>query len=224
MIQLNATTRQSGKGVNQLRQKNQVPAVLYGRGIKNVNLSADEKEFEKILKEAGESTLVDLKIDDKKPVKVLIYDVARHPVSDKAMHIDFYQVKMDEKIKTKIQLEFIGQSAAIKDLGGVLVKNFHELEIEALPQDLIHQIEADISKINTFGDHILVKDLMLPKGIKVMAGLDEIVASVVAPREEEAVIKEEPKIEDIKVVSEEKKAVKAEKEKSEAEANKAAES
>lgn len=223
MIQLSAKTRQPGKETSQLRHQDQVPAVLYGRGIKNVNLSVDEKFFEKVLKEAGESTLVDLMMDDKNPVKVLIYDVARNPVSDKAIHVDFYQVRMDEKIKTKIQLEFVGQSAAIKEFGGVLVKSFHELEIEALPQDLIHQIEVDISKIKTFEDHVLVKDLALPAGIKVMASLDEIVASVVAPREEEVVVvKEEPKIEDIKVVSEEKKAAKAEKTKEEAEAQKAA--
>lgn len=222
MIQLSAKTRHPGKETSQLRHQNQVPAVLYGRGIKNVNLSVDEKIFEKVLKEAGESTLVDLIADDKKPIKVLIYDVARNPVSDKAIHVDFYQVRMDEKIKTKIQLEFVGQSAAIKEFGGVLVKSFHELEIEALPQDLIHQIEVDISKIKTFEDHVLVKDLALPAGIKVMASLDEIVASVVAPREEEVVVKEEPKIEDIKVVSEEKKAAKAEKTKEEAEAQKAA--
>lgn len=209
MERINAKKRGAKKELGALRRGGVVPAVLYGKGNKNVNLSVDSKEFDAVFRQAGESTLVDLAVEGKDPVKVLIHDVAINPITNAPIHIDFYQVRTDEKIKTEVQLVFKGESAAVKELGGVLVKNLHELEIEALPQDLINSIEADISKMKTFDDHIYVKDLLIPPSIKVMAGQEDIVASVVPPREEEAETKEEPSIEDIQVVGKEDKGEKA---------------
>jgi len=140
---------------------------------------------------------------------VLIHEVDFDPVSDQLRHADFYVVKMDEKITAKIPLVFIGESNAVKVLNGILIKNLHEIEIEALPKDLPHQIEVDISAINTFNDYIYIKDLKLSAGIKVLSDSSEIVTLVKPPRTEEEIkaLEGEVKIdiEAVKVETEEKK-------------------
>ncbi|PJE58421.1 MAG: 50S ribosomal protein L25, partial [Candidatus Portnoybacteria bacterium CG10_big_fil_rev_8_21_14_0_10_36_7] len=125
--ELKAKNRDLNSKLNALRRDGFVPAILYGHDVKNAPLSVSAKEFEEVLKQAGESTLVDLTIEDKKPVKILIHDVTRDPVSSDPIHIDFYQVNMKEKIKTQIALVFVGESLAVKEMGGVLVKNAHEV-------------------------------------------------------------------------------------------------
>lgn len=213
MLELNVKIRQAtGKKNKQLREKGIIPAVLYGHNIKNLSLSVDEVDFERVYKEAGESTLIKLKIDgeeSKKERVVLIHELERDAVNDKPIHIDFYQVKMDEVIKTEIPLVFIGESQVVKQEGGLLIKNIQSIEIEALPQDLPHQIEVDISSLKTFDDNISVKDLKIPDKVKIMAEPEEVIATVVPPRTQEELeeLEEKPaeQLEEIKVETEEKK-------------------
>ena len=116
---------------------------------------------------------------------VLIREVQLHPLRDTVQHIDFLQVRMDEKIKAKVPLVFIGQSIAVKDLSGVLVRNHDELELEAFPQDLPHNVSVDIASLTDFEKVIHVKDIALPKGVTVLTEADEVVALVQPPRSEE---------------------------------------
>lgn len=202
MLELLVKLRQgTGRKNKEIREQGFIPAILYGQKVKNLLLMVKAKDFEKIFKEAGESTLVKLKIkgDEEKNKKdgqektnlakkervVLIYDIARDPVSDQIIHIDFNQVKLDEKIKTEIPLAFVGQSAAVERDKGVLVKNIQRIEIEAFPQDLPHQIEVDISSLETFDDNIYIKDLKVPEKVKIIAETEEVVASVIPPRTKE---------------------------------------
>jgi large subunit ribosomal protein L25 len=188
MLELLAKLRQkTGRQNKQLRKQGFIPAILYGHKIKNLPLLIKAPDFEKVYQKAGESTLIKLKIDagpeqTKKDRVVLIHDIAKDPVSDKIIHIDFYQVKMDEAITVEVPLVFVGQSAAVEKEGGVLVKNIQSIEVEALPQDLPSQIEVDISSLETFDDNIYIKDLKIPDKVKVMANPEEVVASVVPPR------------------------------------------
>ncbi|KKT76210.1 MAG: 50S ribosomal protein L25 [Parcubacteria group bacterium GW2011_GWF2_44_7] len=203
MLELKAEAREiTGRKTNSLRRAGIIPAVLYGHGKKNQNLTVDEKEFGVILKEAGETSLVALKIGDKKH-NVLIHDLSRHPLTDKSIHIDFYEVKMDEKIKTKVPLVFIGESMAVKSEGGILVRSLQEVEVEALPQDLPREINVDISTLNTFEDKIHVSDLAVGANVKILANSEEMVASVTPPRSEEELkeleAKPEEKIEEVQV-------------------------
>lgn len=208
MPELKAQPRQElGRQVKKQRKAGQIPAVIYGHGIKSQPLFVLGKDFEKIYHQAGESSLVTLEIDGKKR-NVLIHEVQRDPVDDQVLHVDFYQVKMDEKIKAKVPLVFVGESPAVKAEGGVLVKNIQEVEIEAFPQDLPHHLEADVSSLATFQDHIFIKDLAVLGSVKIMAEPLEIVASVIPPRSEEELAaleeKVEAKVEEVKVVGEEK--------------------
>lgn len=185
-LTLEAKTRTAlGKQVKQLREKNKVPAVIYGHGLKSQAIEVGYLTFQKIYEKAGESTLIDLAIDNQKPVKVLIQEVQFNPVEDKYLHIDFYQVKMTEKITAEIPLKFIGESSAVKEMGGILVKNLDKLKIECLPDKLIHKLEVDISSLKNFEDAIHVQSIKVPEGITVLDKPDETIALIEAPRSEE---------------------------------------
>lgn len=162
-----------------------MPAVLYGRGKKPMSLEVSAKEFEKVYHETGESTLVDLVIAGGEGRKVLIHDVAKHFMKAEPIHVDFYEVDLTRKIHAKIPLHFVGTSQAVKELGGVLLRNLNELEIEALPTDLPPFIEVNIEGLRAFDDLIRVSDLKVSDKIKVLSRPEEVVVFVQAPRTEE---------------------------------------
>lgn len=210
MLELKAQLRQElGSKVNKERKAGKIPAVLYGKGIKSEPLFVNEKDFFKTYKEAGESSIIGLELDGKKR-NVLIYDVQRDALSDNFLHIDFYQVRMDEKLKATVPLGFVGESEAIKSLGGILVKSVQEVEVEALPQYLPHHIEVDISSLAALDDRIAIKDLKVSGNVKILAEPEEVVAAVAPPRSEEELAalegKVEAPVEEVKVVGEEEKA------------------
>ena len=209
MIKLSVKIRkETGRKTNVLKDAGRIPAVVYGHKIKNVLLDVDYKEFQKVAREAGESSLIELDVDGEKEKKiVLIHDLQKDAVSDKFIHIDFFETSAKEEVEVKVPLVFEGVSLAVKDLGGTLVKNISELAVKALPQNLPHEIKVSIDKLNTFEDHILIKDLILPKDIKISAKPDEIVVSVASPAKvEEELAKEiEEKVEDVEKVEKEKK-------------------
>ncbi|MCX6722761.1 MAG: 50S ribosomal protein L25 [Candidatus Staskawiczbacteria bacterium] len=181
----------------------------------------DYKEFQKVLREAGESSLIELDIEGDKenlPASatpkalqagrpVLVHELQRDPVSDLFIHVDFFQTSLTEEVEVKVPLVFEGTSLAVKDLGGTLVKNISELEVKALPQNLPHEIKVSIDGLNTFLDHILVKDLNVPKNVKISAKPDEIVVSISQPEkvEEELAVEIEEKVEDVGQGEKEKK-------------------
>ena len=136
--------------------------------------------------------MIELDIEgDKEKRPVLVHELQKDPVTDKFIHIDFFQASLTEEVEVKVPLVFEGTSLAVKDLGGTLVKNISELEVKALAQNLPHEIMVSIDGLNTLEDHILVKDLILPKGVKAMAKPDEIVVSVSEPEKvEEELAKE----------------------------------
>lgn len=186
-ITLNAVVRKEmGKQVGKIRQSGKIPAVLYGHKVKNQALAIDKKDFEKVFSKAGESTLIELVVDSQKPRTVLIHDAQRHFLSSQFTHVDFYEVHMTEKIKSKIPIVFVGEAKAVKDLGGVLVKTMDEIEVESLPGDLPHNFEVDISRLKNFEDAFSVSDLKSdPDKVKILVNAGEIIAKVAPPRSEE---------------------------------------
>ena len=205
-MQLNAETRNVfGKKLKKFREEGKLPVVLYGKKAENQSLFVDAKEFGKVWKEAGESSIIKLKTPTSE-VEVLIQDMELDPVKNEPIHIDFLAVEMNKPITAATALVFEGIPPAVKELRGVLVKVMHEVEIEALPKDLPHEIKVDISKLATFEDKIHLKDIVLPKGVKITGGGDEVVALVEPPREEEAVEAEESSsIEDVEIEKKGKK-------------------
>lgn len=167
-----------------------LPAVLYGKGRENVNLSLDLNDFVKIFEAAGESNLIELTVDGQETVKVLVKEVQQELIKDRPRHVDFYQVNMKDKIKTEIPLHFIGESKAVRELGGVFLREIDGVEVECLPGDLVDHIDVDISSLNTFDDEIRLNDLKLPDGMRLLAETNEIVAQVAEPAKQE--VEEKP--------------------------------
>lgn len=179
-----------GKKVETLRQQGLIPAELYGHGIKNLHLSLSAKDFQKVFKEAGESTIVNLITEDDKKIPVMIHDVVSDPISEKILSVDFYQIKLTEKIKIPVPIEFIGEAPAVKNFGGILVKPLQEIEVEALPQDLPHHFEVDLSPLDEIKKSILVKDLKINDKVKISVNPEMIVATVIEAKPEEEEVKE----------------------------------
>ena len=189
-----------GKSLGELRLSGSLPAIAYGKNAKPSSLTLDLREFEKIYKLAGENTLLDLEVDGAR-VKVLIAEPQYDPVSDKMIHVDLFQVSMTEELETEIPLKFIGESKAVKDLSGIFFANKHEVTVKCLPADLPHEIQVDISVLETFDNLIHAKDMILPKGVKVLDDLDEVVAQVLPPRsDEELASLEEKPVESVEAV------------------------
>src|SRR3989338_6037229 len=178
MVSIKAEKREiQGKNTRHLREKGKIPAVIYGAGKENVLLELELKDFERVFRQAGESSLVELEIGSDKR-NVLIHEVARDPIKDKPLHIDFLEVRMDKPIKAEVALEYVGESPAVKNFGGILVK-------------VAHKIKIDISKLGNLEDKLTVRDLKLPSGVKALTELEEIIVIVEAPRTEEELKAEE---------------------------------
>lgn len=176
----------TGKKVKNLRLKGQLPAVVYGHGLDATSISINAGDFRKAYHEAGTSTLVDLKIGDDKPIKVLFHEPQQHHLLSTPLHVDLYAVKMTEKIETAIPIHFEGVAPAVDELEGNFIANRDELNIRCFPGDLIPSVEVDISVLATFDDQIRVADLKLPETIEIMDDAEDVIALVQAPISEEA--------------------------------------
>lgn len=208
-IELKAQMRTvMGSKVKQIRESGFIPAILYGNGQEPLALQVTNKDFNKAFKSAGESTLVYVSVDGQ-TYPTIIHDIARHPASDAIIHADFFKVNLSHKIKTMVPVAFIGESQAVKD-GGIFIRNLNEVEVEALPQDLPHEIAFDMSTLVAFGDQILLKDAKIDSKVVMLGNAEEIIAAVQAPISEEALAASlettGETIDDVKIVEKEKDA------------------
>ncbi len=177
---------------NKVRRDGFLPSNLYGNGLKNKKFKIKMNEFIKAYNITGESTLLNLQIDNNDVVTCLIKEVQKDVITGDFLHVDFYQVKMGEKITAEIPLVIVGESSAVKNLGGILNIELSSIEVECLPSDLKSEIEVDISILKTLEDYIRVEDIKLPNGVVCISDLQNIVISVgVAKREKEEVVTDE---------------------------------
>lgn len=166
-----------------IRKGGSIPAVLYGRSEKSTPIELNGKEFERVFREAGESSVIELSgVGAKK--QALIHEVAADPVTGEVLHADFYIIEKGQKVTVSVPLSFVGVSSAVKDFGGILVKVMHEIEMEVDPTELPHEIEVDISMLATLDDQILVKNLKFPSSATVTVEADEVVAMVSVAKDE----------------------------------------
>ncbi|HEX3095517.1 MAG TPA: 50S ribosomal protein L25 [Patescibacteria group bacterium] len=186
-IQLKTEVRDTNtRTAKALQRVGLIPAELYGHKVQNMHLSVNQIEFEKVLRKAGESTVIELDLPDGGSRNVLIQSIERHYLNSQPIHVDFYEVSMTEKLTATVQIEFTGESHAVKAMGGTLVKVLSEVEVESLPGDLPHQFDVDISVLKNFNDQILVKDLIVSDKVEIKADPEEVVATVQPPRDMEA--------------------------------------
>lgn len=180
---LDAIKRGQGKA-RDLRTKGLIPAVYYGKSQANMSLALAYQAFKKIFDKAGENTIIELNVDGKK-IPVLVYDIQYDPVSDRISHVDFIHVDMQKEVTTSVKVVIIGTAPAVKNMGGILDIQKHEIKIKCLPKDLIHGIEVDVTPIVDFKTSVHVKDLKVPSTIKILDNMEDTVVTATPPRAEE---------------------------------------
>ena len=173
MLSLTAEKRDSSHKLEALRAAGKMPAVFYGPKEASTSITLSAKDFIKVWKKAGESSVVILKDAAGAEHETLIHEVDVHPLSGEPRHADFYVIEKGKKVEVSVQLTFSGVAPAVKDLGGILVKVHREIEIEAAPRDLPHDLVVDISKLVELTDVIKAKDLVLPRGVELKINPEE---------------------------------------------------
>jgi len=176
----------TGASMHALRRAGSIPAVVYGAHQVSTPVAISARAFEKVLREAGEATIVSLS-GLGEPLPVLIHEVDLHPITNNPRHVDFYAVTKGEKVEVAIPLVFVGESPAVKS-GANLIKVLHEIEIKADPMSLPHDISVDLSRLVTIDDRIYAKDLVLPAGIGLVTDAEEVVALAQEVVEEKEVV------------------------------------
>jgi large subunit ribosomal protein L25 len=207
MLNLQAQKRDMKAKAGTLRKEGMIPAVFYGRKAKTTPIAIKKGDFDKVWREAGETTVVTLDIPEGK-VDALIHDVQFDPITDAPAHIDFYVIEAGQEIEVGVPLEFVGVAPAVKELGGILVKVLHEVEVKAPANKIPHEIQVDISSLGTLESLITIGDLKFPSGVTPMLEATDIVASIAVAKEEE----EAPTTIDMSAIEVEKKGKKEEEE------------
>jgi large subunit ribosomal protein L25 len=192
--QLQASPRRiAGKKVRFLRRDGITPANVFGHGLTSVAVQVDTKQLKQVLSKAGTSQLVTLRITgESEPRNVLVRDVQVNPLSRELLHVDLYQVTLTERMTLDIPIVLVGESPAVKKLGGVMLQTLNSLHVECLPRDIPPAVEVELSRLVEFGDSIHVKEISLGEAVTVLDEPDEVIISVVAPAAEEVKVEEVP--------------------------------
>jgi len=204
---LKAITRTlHGRKTDALRQDKQIPAIIYGAGTTPENITIDYREFITAYRETGESSLLDLEIDGKKAVKVLIQDLQHGHLHNEVTHVDFRAIDLTKPMEIDVELHFVGESPAVKGLGGTLVRAKETVAIRCLPSQFPSHLDVDLSLLQTFEDSITVGQLTIPEGAEMLDDVQEAVAVVEPPRSDEEMAKlDEAVSEDVAAVEAAKK-------------------
>lgn len=183
MLTLDVTKRSKTDNVAHMRSNGMVPGVVYGAKVENTSVVFPKNIFEKVFREARETTTVNLVLDGK-TIQVLIHDVQYDPVKGFPMHVDFLAVDADTKTVVSVPLEFAGVAPAQKGGLGNVVKVAHEIEIASLPKDIPQKIIVDLGGLDSLDSQITAGELSLPAGVELMTKKDEILVSITPLHEE----------------------------------------
>lgn len=186
-VRLEAATRtRTGKGAaRSMRREGKVPAVIYGHGREPETLVIDAPVVARALAGATSSTVMEIVVDDRAPVRALLREVQRNPMrAADILHLDLYEVHADEKITVAVPVHLVGIPDGVRNFGGVLDQVLRELEIEVFPGDIPESIDVDVTAL-AIGHSLFVRDIKLDKA-EILNDQDIPVATVVAPRTEEA--------------------------------------
>ncbi len=183
-LELQAQSRTvRGKQVRQLRNQGWIPAVLYGPDTPSRAIQVEERRLNKVLQQAGGSALINLVVDQsQEPYAVLARGIQRNILTGRVHHVDFYQVRLYEKIRTTLALEIVGESPLARTGMAIVNPAVSHLEVECLPTDLIGSIHVDVSGLERMEDVIHIRDLPVPPGVTILANPDEVVVSLAPTR------------------------------------------
>jgi large subunit ribosomal protein L25 len=166
-----------------MRREGKIPANIYGPNFKSVSITVESKDFNKAYKVAEETGVVYIKLDQQE-IPVLIKNVQMHPVRHLILHVDFRKVDLKQKIETQVPIKVVGESPAVKDKGGVLLTQTNDVTVEALPQDIPHEVQIDVSKLAEIGSEIKVADLPKNAKYEIKDEAEKVLVSIIAHKEE----------------------------------------
>ncbi|MCX7917234.1 MAG: 50S ribosomal protein L25 [bacterium] len=221
IIFLAETRDGKGKGVaRKLRSKGFIPAILYGPDIEPICIKLDRKLNEKtILHLTSHNIMAEMKLKkngEEESFQVILKDIQTDPIKDEIIHLDFYKLSSERPVIMEVPIVIKGKSIG-EEKGGILEQELREIKVEGLPKNIPESIEIDIKGLD-FGHAILVKDLKLPEGIKIIEDAHRVIVTVLKPKEkvEEKVeeVIEEPKVISQEKVEERRREKEAEKEES----------
>ncbi len=172
--------------VKAVRGADRIPIAYYGKNMENHGFSVDYQDFRRAYEKGGRSTIMYFVNEKGEEFPILVQDIQYDPVSDRITHVDALALDMNKPITTSIPLVLTGEAPAVRELGGILVQNKNNVEVECLPNDLIHEIEVNIAPLVDFNSSITIADLDVPEAITILDAPEINVAMVSAPREEEA--------------------------------------
>jgi large subunit ribosomal protein L25 len=183
-LQLNAATRDLlGKRSRRLHGQGKLAAVVYGHNTKPTPLVLERLEFQKVFLKSGRTHLVDLVVDGSRTEKVLVREIQTHPRRLGPIHVDFYQVNLEEKITVEVPVHLVGESAAVKRGDADVLQPIHAVRVECLPSDIPGAFEVDLTPLEEIESEFRISDLKLPKGVTVLVDPDELVVKIVHKRE-----------------------------------------
>ena len=176
-----------GKANKRLRRTGLVPGVVYGKGHESTPVQVEAKTFDTLYRAAGRTSVIKFHLPGERgSTSGLIKSIQRHPLSGNALHVDFYLVDLLQEMELDVPLVFVGESRAVVEDGGTLLQQLSQLHVKALPTDIPHEIEVNISTLTTFDLAIHVRDLNLNRDlVHVLTDADALVATVAPPRQEE---------------------------------------
>ena len=182
-MQLKASLRQPlGKRSRRMLREGKVPAIVYGHNTQATPITLERLEFQKVFARSGRTHLVDL-VFDGRTEKVLVREIQTHPRRLGPIHVDFYQVNLQEKIEVEVPVHLVGESAPVKQGDGDILQPMHSVRVECLPSDIPEAFEVDLTPLDEIDAELRVSDLKVPAGVTVLDEPEELVVKIVHKRE-----------------------------------------
>ncbi len=174
------------KSAKEARRDGQIPITYYSKDIETVHFTTEYQDFRRAYNKAGRSTIITMIDEKNEEYPALVHEIQYHPVTDDIIHIDLMAIKKGQKITAEIPIVFVGDAPAVRELAGTFMSNKDKITIECLPKDLPHEIEVDISGLVDFNISLNVDDIKVPNYIHIVDAGNISIATVSAPRGEEA--------------------------------------
>lgn len=181
-VVIQAELRNSADKAHNLRKKNLLPVEFYGKGEENLSLTVVYQDFRRVYRQAGENTIITLKVASGAEKNVLVQRIDKDPVSGDIIYAELKNVRMNEKVTANVPVKLTGNAPAVREMGGTLVQHLDELEIRCLPKDLIHEVEVSVDSLADFHHAIHVSDIKLEAKVEILTGAEQTIATVQAPQ------------------------------------------
>ncbi|ANB57046.1 ribosomal protein L25, Ctc-form [Anoxybacillus sp. B7M1] len=184
VLEAKERTEGQGFGLRKIRLQGNIPGVLYGKNVKNRVVYMNAADFLKTVREAGRNGLITLKVNGESH-SALLRDIQKDPIRNEIIHVDFQVVDMSTEVDVAVNVHLVGNAAGVKD-GGVLQQSLHQLSIRALPANIPSSIDIDISTLQV-GETITVGDVQTGGMYEINHGSEEVIASILPPKQEEEI-------------------------------------